>query len=262
MWYVIQTMTGHEEELVRMINRVLPQNVYEECFVAYFERIWRKQQQSLIHVERLFPGYVFVVSDDPNELYQCLKKVPAMSRLMSDGLFHFLPLEEGEEEFFKDMLDGDHIVRLSYVEKDSRGHVYRLTGPAKKYMEQVVRWQYKKRYVLIRLKLLGKEKIVSLGIILNEDVRQEIAYGKVEAPLTVPDVYRIEIPGADKPDMSQLYEVGDSVVVVSGALAGMVGVVWKVKKNTVEIGIRLFGQDMAMEVPVRDICREEVRASG
>ena len=94
MWYVLQTMTGREEELVHYIEEIVPKELYTDCFVAYYERVWRKQQESVVHVERLFPGYVFIVSDTPKELYLCLKKVPAMSKMIADGNFDFLCIEE------------------------------------------------------------------------------------------------------------------------------------------------------------------------
>ena len=250
MWYVIQTLTGREEEVVRMVRKILPRGTYTDCFVAYYERVWRKQQQSMVHVERLFPGYVFVLAEEPEELFQRLKQVPAMTKLMSDGMFTFIPLEKGEEEFFEEMLDDAHIVRLSYVENDNRGHVWRVTGPLKSRQDQVARYQYKKRYALVNVQLLGEMKQVVLGIILQEDIRQELTYGKIEAPLTLPEYYHIEQPAAEH-DLT----VGDQVTVISGTLEGLSGIVWKVKKTTVDIGVRMFGQDMSMEVPVGAVCR-------
>lgn len=250
MWYVLQTMTGDEEELVHMIRRLLPSRCYTDCFVPYYERVWRKQQKSYVHVERLFPGYVFILTDTPDDVFMELKRVPAMSKLLADGNFNFLSLEAEEEEFFCRMLGETHIVRLSYVETNGKGKVYRVSGPLEEYLTQVVRYQFKKRYAIIRLKLLGEEKTTALGIILNEDVRQEIEYGKIEAPVTLPPTYQAILPEA-----GASFDVGDQVTVLSGTFEHMSGIIWKVKKNTVEIGVRLFGQDMSMEVPVELVCK-------
>ena len=143
MWYVLQTMTGREEELVHYIEEIVPKELYTDCFVAYYERVWRKQQESVVHVERLFPGYVFIVSDMPKELYLCLKKVPAMSKMIADGNFDFLSIEEEEEAFFANMLKNQHIVRLSYVELDGKGRILRVCGPLKEYADSIVKAQYK-----------------------------------------------------------------------------------------------------------------------
>lgn len=266
MWYVLQTVTGQEEELVHMIREVVPDHAYSDCFVAYYERVWRRQQQSIVHVERLFPGYVFIISDDPNELFLELKRVPAMSKLVSAGKFEFLPIEKEEETFFHALLTEERIVRLSYVETDGKGHVLRIEGPLKQFADQIVKYQFKKRYAMIRFRMLGMDKTGTLGIILREDVRQEIAYGKVEAPISIPERYIAEgISGPpDAEGMSESLNkdetadfgdlsVGDRVEVQSGMLENVIGVVWRVKRNTVEVGVRLFGQDMAMEVAKRDV---------
>ena len=250
MWYVLQTLTGKEEELVRMIKKIVTPDSYSDCFIAYYERIWRKQQQSIVHVERLFPGYAFIITDNPKEVFLQLKHVPAMSKMMDDGSFTFLPLEQEEEVFLQNMLAQNHIVRLSYVATDGRGRVYRISGPLEKYTSQVVRYQFKKRYVIISLTLLGVEKTVALGIILDEDIRQEILYGKVETPLKMPEHYE-PIRGIEE----LVFSVGDHVKVTSGSFENMSGVIWKIKKSTVEIGIRLFGQDMSMEVPIEFISK-------
>ena len=80
MWYVLQTLTGKEDELVRMIKKMVSPDLYTDCYIAYYERVWRKQQESIVHVERLFPGYVFIISENPDEIFLQLKKVPAMSK--------------------------------------------------------------------------------------------------------------------------------------------------------------------------------------
>ena len=249
MWYVLQTTTGREEELVQMVREIVPSSLYSECFVAYYERVWRRQQESVVHVERMFPGYAFIVSDAPKELYLRLKEVPAMSKMIADGSFNFLPIEQDEEAFFQNMLGSRHIVQLSYVELNSKGRILKVAGPLKQYVPDIVKAQYKKRYVIIRLKMMGVYKTIALGVILKEDIQQEIRYGKVETPVELPEHYQLALP-----DEEQTYAVGDHVNVISGEFENMSGVIWKIKKNTVEIGVHLFGQDLPMEVPIENIC--------
>lgn len=254
MWYVMQTMTGQEEELVGLVRILVPSCLYTDCFVAYHERIWRKMQQSVVHVERLFPGYVFIITDNPEELYLELKKVPAMSKLIASGKCDFLPIEKEEETFFSDMLSQDHVVRLSYVETDGKGHVSHIFGPLEKYKRQVERYQFKKRYAIVRLQMLGQEKTVALGIILKEDVRQEVLYGKVETPHAVPALYKVEKNKSETAlEQEQALSIGDHVKVIAGPLSDLAGVVWRVKRDSVEIGVHLFGQDMAVEVPKKEL---------
>ena len=126
MWYVIQTMSGQEEHVIQMIRKIVPSELYTDCFTLYYERLWRKQQKSIVHVERLFSGYVFIITDCPQEIFFHLKDVPALSKLMSDPNFVFLPLNQDEETFFSQVSDDEHVVRLSYVKTGAGGHILRI----------------------------------------------------------------------------------------------------------------------------------------
>ena len=91
MWYVIQTMTGREQELVDLITdrqkavnelinvggqsagdeaykRTDDSRTRDRCFVIKREVVWRRQGECIKHTETLFPGYVFVDTESPQEL--------------------------------------------------------------------------------------------------------------------------------------------------------------------------------------------------
>ena len=104
LWYVIQTYTGNEEKLVEMIRRIVPRQYYGDCFVIYHEQLRHRQQENQIHVLRLFPGYIFISSDDIEQLFRYLKKVPAMSKIMASDSFAFTPLHKGEAEFLLEIM--------------------------------------------------------------------------------------------------------------------------------------------------------------
>ena len=202
LWYVIQTYTGKEEKLVEMIRRIVPKELYGECFVTYHEQMRHRQQENQIHIERVFPGYVFITSDEPDRLFLCLKNVPAMSKLISDGTYIFLPLAPEEAAVLEEILDKQHVIRLSYVETDGRDHVAYVSGPLRSCLSRIENYQFRKRFAAVRLTLAGEEKHIRLGIILRDDVCRELAYGKVEAPIRVPERYRIpEIEPDSSDDM-------------------------------------------------------------
>ncbi|MCI9533384.1 MAG: hypothetical protein HFG53_01070 [Lachnospiraceae bacterium] len=192
LWYVLQTRTGEEEKLAGMIRALVPGNLYGECFVMYQEQLWRRQQQNFVHVKRVFPGYVFITSKEPEALFFCLKKVPAMAKLMADGDCCFLSVEKEEAAFLKKIMNPDHVIVLSYLLTDGKGNIRKVSGPLKNCVQQIVRCRYGKRHVLVRLNLLGEEKTILLGIILKEDVCEELRYGKVEAGIQVPEQYQVK----------------------------------------------------------------------
>ena len=82
MWYVIQVMTGKEEEMKTIIESKLHRDLYEDCFYIRRERIWCLEGQKICHVETMFPGYLFVTTKDPEALYWELKHIPGLTKFL------------------------------------------------------------------------------------------------------------------------------------------------------------------------------------
>ena len=180
LWYVLQTRTGEEEKLAGLVHRMIPKELYGECFVIYQEQLWRRQQQNFIHVKRAFPGYVFITSREPKALFFCLKKVPVMAKMMANDECFFLSVEKEEVEFLQRIMNRNHVIGLSYLLTDGKGKILQVSGPLEVCVPQIVKCRYGKRNVLVRLKLLGKEKTVLLGIVLKEDLEQGLGEWKGE----------------------------------------------------------------------------------
>lgn len=106
MWYVIQTVTGKEEELIDMMNTILERDLYRDCFIIRAEWMKRLGGQWQTQVRPLFPGYVFVDSEQPEELFFSLKRVPRFSRIIGNGRFVFTPVEESEKTFLETLMWG------------------------------------------------------------------------------------------------------------------------------------------------------------
>lgn len=58
MWYVIQTETGREQQLVKCIENILAGNSYRACFVIGQECVWRNAGKLKAYQKPLFPSYV------------------------------------------------------------------------------------------------------------------------------------------------------------------------------------------------------------
>lgn len=254
LWYVIQTYTGKEQKLIEMIRRIIPAKLYGECFTVYHEQLRIRGQENQIHVERVFPGYAFISSDDPQALFLHLKSVPAMSKMMADGEFCFTPLEDTEAEFMLSIMDTDHVIRLTYVATDGHDHVTYLSGPLENCGGHIAGYRFRKRFALVRLSISGQEKEVRMGIILNDDIRREVTYGKVEAPISVPERYHA---GMTRKEAKEELKPGDPVRIIGGAFEGMTAVVAAVRKDTVKIRTHLFGRDLTAEVSIENVGKGE-----
>ncbi len=171
MWYAVQTITGNEEEAIESIRRMVDKSVYEECFLLKREAVWRIQGACKVHVERLFPGYVFVSTESPKELYQQLKGVSSYTKILGKEEEEFYPVSAEGEGFLKELLNGDeeYTVRLSPVEVDEQGEIVECGRPLEGYLDRVIKKRIRLRYVIIRVHLFGRDREILMGIRLGGD---------------------------------------------------------------------------------------------
>ena len=160
--------------------------------------------------------------------------------------------------FLQKMMNEQHVIGLSYLEMDGEGKIIQVSGPLSSCVSRIVRCRFGKRYAIVRLHLLGKEKEVLLGIILKEDICREIRYGKVEAPVNIPEKYeRMNLEGTKKKGHCPEYSVGDVVQVADGAFCGMSGTVLCLHDRVMNIGIKFLGRMIEMEVSVESVRKKE-----
>ena len=166
MWYVIQVTTGKEEAMKMLLEREIGSADGERYFYIKRERIWRRDGQCILHVETMFPGYLFVLTDHPKELYGRLKSIHQFTKLLRTEEEIFLKVEQDEQEFLENLLNSDpeDIVRLSRVKLDKNGEIRSAEGPLKNYVEKIVKKKLRLRYVMINVVLFGKERTVLVGI--------------------------------------------------------------------------------------------------
>lgn len=197
MWYVIQTTTGKEQELVDVIHKSLPSDIYNECFFMKRELLKRLGGKWLEVTETLFPAYVFLDMDEPEKMFYHLKKVPELTKILGDNSGEFIPLEE-EEVNYLEMLCRDAeennvgkrvaqsgfpsgsysnrkqmyqpLVKISKVYMNRTGEVIYLKGPLTHFKEKIVKLNLRKRYAIIEFILRGEIQTALLGIKLETDM--------------------------------------------------------------------------------------------
>ena len=179
MWYVIQTITGKEQELVDLVYKMLPKTVYKECF--FLKLLKRLGGEWLEVTETLFPAYVFLDLTNADEVFYELKRIPEFSKLLGDNLGEFIPLEEEERKFLEllcanespvnnaDKGAGYYLVRNTKVYLDAQGEIERLDGPLEYFKEKIIRLNLRKRYALIETAIRGEQQTAMLGIKLEKD---------------------------------------------------------------------------------------------
>lgn len=169
MWYVIQTQTGEEQELVRLIKKMVSKKHYDECFCMNRECVRKMGDEYEIFIRPLFPAYIFVITEDPKRFFFELKKIPKLAKMLNDQEDTFFSVSKEEERFLKNVQDDDHVVKRSLVEVNEEGMIVNADGAVGVYLRHIVRQRLRKRYVCVEQEFLGIKRKIYLGIKLKED---------------------------------------------------------------------------------------------
>ena len=166
MWYVIQTVGGQEQAVRRMIERQLSGAVIgqvEQCFIPMRERTVKRGGEWRLVQEKLFPGYVFVVTEDAQKLLQSLKSIPRFTRLLGTGTNEFVPLEPEEIAFLQRFEDSGHVARLSKVEVVEGGRIRILSGALLNCEGMITKVHLHRRVAEVRTQFMGRTVDLYLG---------------------------------------------------------------------------------------------------
>ena len=115
MWYVIQVKNGQENLTCQLIQTIITDDTLIECFFPQRERMRKIDGKWNVIKEKLFPGYVFIVTDNPERLFLQLKNVPKLTKLLGDNEGSFIPLKEKEVYFIQRWGGKDHVANIRKV---------------------------------------------------------------------------------------------------------------------------------------------------
>lgn len=167
-WYVIQTVGGEEERTAHLVRKLVPADCLADCFVPKRERLkkfhgrWNRVEEVLFH------GYAFVVSERPGDLYEELRRIPRLTKVLGRDGDWFLGLGEGEERLVRGLGGESRRVPLSKVSVREGGKVCVVDGPLKDYAGHVVRVNLHKREAVIRVEFMGREMELKMGVEMVE----------------------------------------------------------------------------------------------
>lgn len=162
-WYVIQVRSKAEEKIKKTCEMMISEDILKEAFVPKNNR-FRKINGNWIEIgEILFSGYVFLVSDHPDELYLKLKDIPDLTKMLGHVENEIYPLYDEEVEFLKSFTDKDHVVEVStgFIENET---IYITQGPLKGREGIIRKIDRHKRMAIIEVELFGKITQAKVGL--------------------------------------------------------------------------------------------------
>lgn len=173
MYYVVQVKTGDEEKTIEAIKRQLGNKKGFDVFAPYRKvlRKYRGVQREVI--QRCFPGYIFVETDQPKELFFTLFFTPKYTKMLGrEGLtYNFVPLDKDEARMI-DILyskNSNRVTEISNIEVEVGQKIKVLDGPLSGLETQIKKVNLHKRTVTVSFMMCGRlvDADVSINIITD-----------------------------------------------------------------------------------------------
>lgn len=162
-WYVIQVRSKLEEKIKKSCEMIISKEFLKECFIPKNIRLKKVDGKWTEVEEILFNGYVFLVSETPDELFLELKKIPDLTKMLGKIDNEIFPLYDFEVEFLKSLSNERHVVEMScgVIEND----IVDITdGPLQGKEGIIKKIDRHKRIAIIEVELFGKTTIAKVGL--------------------------------------------------------------------------------------------------
>lgn len=170
-WYVMHIKEGMERQATELIQRTVPSDLWCHCRILKKEKLFRGEGKLLLSCEKMFPGYLFIETEQPEELMNYLKRSREYPQFVKDEEENLLVINEQDLGFLKSVCGEklDRPLSLSEVETDAEGNLTHISGVLEKYSRQIVKKRLRKRYVLAQVDLFQRKETVLFGICLAGD---------------------------------------------------------------------------------------------
>ena len=168
MYYVIQVKTGKEEQAIEDILKNKPDDASFDVFAPYRKSLRKYKGVMREVVERCFPGYIFVETNDVQRLFKQLYFTPGFQKILGreGDTDNFVPLDKDESRMI-DILysaSSNRITEISNIEVREGEMIRVLDGPLAGLETQIKKVDLHKRTVTVEYMMCGRLVTSKVGI--------------------------------------------------------------------------------------------------
>ncbi len=174
-WYVLYTVPGKESEAAELLERAVSHNFWICCGIPKKIKVFRSG--GILHLleDVMFPGYLFVQTEHPEELAKELGKARQFPQLIGSdsksGKDLFTPVEEKDLRFLQDVC-GERLQRTMGVTKivlNEENRIVLADGVLDHYRDRIVKLNLHKRFAIVEIELFNRRQEVLFGVRLEQD---------------------------------------------------------------------------------------------
>ena len=155
--YVLQVTPGHERAMAKRLKALAGPELVRDCFTLGYQILRKNQGIWTLVTETMFPGYLFVASDDIDAFQKSLKQSTAFARLLGADR-HVFALQPEEVAFVRDFGGPGHVVAFSRgIIENGRTVVHE--GPLRGHVGRIRKIDRHKRIAYLDIGLLDQKQV-------------------------------------------------------------------------------------------------------
>ncbi|MGN0240190.1 MAG: antiterminator LoaP [Candidatus Weimeria sp.] len=112
MWYVIWTGTGKESDTRQLLIEKMSKTVYDDIVIPKKNMLQKFHGEWRQVIKKLYPGYLFVITDTPEEMINELERISFYKRILKTGDC-IEPISRHEEKYLSALISNDQTVGVS-----------------------------------------------------------------------------------------------------------------------------------------------------
>lgn len=161
-WYVIQVRTGKEEQMAMLFKRHISSDILIDCFIPRYKRMKKYKGQWHNDEYLLLKGYVFVITDHIDDLYNALKEIPDLTKVLGNDGTQIYPLWHQEVIYLLKFGD-QHVLdsSIGYIEGDN---ITIISGPLIGHEGLIKKIDRHKRIAYLEMQLFDQLTTIQVGL--------------------------------------------------------------------------------------------------
>ena len=142
---------------------------------SYRYKFIKKEKQRIKTYKTVFPGYVFANGIIDAQIYNMLKGIPSVFRMLRDrSTFTLLPVPAEEMQLLAGIMNVYGVIEAPEVSFEEGQTAIITKGPLTSFKGKIAAVDKHKNKLTLLVPFLGEERRVEIGFIFAEPINQEV----------------------------------------------------------------------------------------
>jgi|UniRef100_A0A7V3RHX4 transcriptional antiterminator NusG len=165
-WYVVHTLTGHEQKVKKILERYIKEQGMENYFgriiIPVENLIKIRKGKKVTEERRLYPGYIVIEMEPTNEALKLVNSVPGVTHFLGTK-FKPIPLGEDEVQALLNQVEESKKKVVTKIPFTKGERVTVIDGPFTDFVGTVEEIYPEREKVKVMVVIFGRPTPIELG---------------------------------------------------------------------------------------------------